>query len=97
MTEFDNPYYDGLLDDPVEDPQDVVDSESDTDNEPLIPDQESDDNESDTGTGDGDESDNGNQDNADDDVITSYLKSFGIKDPTKIVFETEDGETEEKD
>lgn len=97
MAEFDNPYYDGLLDDPVEDPQDVVDSEPDTDNEPLIPDQEPDGNESDTGTGDGDGSDNGNKINADDDVMTSYLKSFGIKDPTKIVFETEDGETEEKD
>jgi len=91
MAELDS-YYDSLLDDPVDNPQDTVqEPEVDpADNEPLIPDQ--DDPDPDSGA------DSGNPDNQpDEDVIVSYLKSRGIEDPTKIKFETDEGEEEEKD
>ena len=95
--EFNDSYYESLLDDPVDpNPQDVTDPNPD--NEPLIPDPDPDpDNNGGDGTGDSGDGGNGNDNTGDEDVLTSYLKSFGIEDPTKITFETEDGGTEEKD
>jgi len=92
MAELNDAYYDSLLDDPVEDNQeDVVEQEQDNvDFEPMIPEQE--DNEEHNN-----DTSNNNESNEDEDVLTSYLKSYGIKDPSKIAFENEDGETEEKD
>lgn len=90
-------YYDSLLDDPAEG-EDVVDpvnepaGEDPADDIPLIPEQDDDPSNSEGGDGDG----NGEGDD-NDDLLTSYLKSRGIKDPTKIQFETDEGETEERD
>ena len=94
MADLNDAYYDSLLDDPVEDPQNTVDEpEVDpADNEPLIPDQDDD-----TNTGNPDDNPDNTGDTSDDDVLTSYLKSRGIADPTKIKFETDEGEEEEKD
>lgn len=90
--EFNDSYYDSLLDDSVQDPQEeVVDSEETVvEEEPLLPEQnESEEEESTT--------ENNETTDSEDDVITSYLKSRGISDPTKIKFETDDGGEEEKD
>ena len=96
MAEFNDSYYDSLLDDPVDDGQQIVeDPEVDpSDLEPLIPDQEDEPGDGSDG-GNGSEGGDGNE--TEDDVLTSYLKSYGIKDPTKIAFENEEGEVEEKD
>lgn len=95
MAELDS-YYDSLLDDPVENPQDTVqEPEVDpADNEPLIPDQ---DNPNPDPNADPN-ADSGDPDNQpEEDVIVSYLKFRGIEDPTKIKFETDEGGEEEKD
>lgn len=89
--------FNGLLDDPIDEPDFVEDTDP-TDDEPLIPDQPSDSvnqqtNNDDTSTSN---DDNDTSDN-DEDVITSYLKSRGIVDPTKLQFENEDGEISEVD
>ena len=95
-------YYDSLLDDPVDTQEDnntVQEPEDDRDYyDPakLIDDNEPDNNDHDTNEEDLDlDSDKNTED--DDDAITSYLKSKGIADPKKIKFETEDGETEDRD
>jgi len=89
--EFNDSYYDSLLDDDVKQ-EPIVEPEPDsTDDIPLVPDQDFDPN---------DPNDPNNGDNHtpdDEDVIISYLKSTGISDPTKIKFETDEGETEERD
>ena len=93
MAEFNDSYYDSLLDDPVEEQPTGEEPEVDpADLEPLIPDQ---DENSDGDGGDGSEGGDGQE--TEDDVLTSYLKSYGIKDPTKIAFENDEGEVEEKD
>ena len=79
-----------LLDDPIEEPAHVEEQDP-VDSEPWIPDQESD---SDSNTQqDGNEL----QDSKDDDVLTSYLKSYGIVDPKKIQFENDEGGVDEVD
>ena len=93
QMEFNDSYYDSLLDEPTDSQEEVVvEPEHDpADDEPLIPDQESD-------TGDGnDPGAEGGGNDPEEDVLTSYLKSRGISDPTKIKFETEEGGEEEKD
>lgn len=95
-------YYDSLLDDPVDTQEDnntVQEPEEDRDYyDPakLIDDNEPDNNDHDTNEGDPDPDQDKNTED-DDDAITSYLKSKGIADPKKIKFETEDGETEDRD
>ena len=91
--EFNDSYYDSLLDDPVDPQKPITEPEpSPADSEPLIPDQPEDNN-----PPADPEQDPSNPPADDEDVITSYLKSRGIADPTKIQFETEEGESEEKD
>lgn len=93
MAELNDAYYDSLLDDPVDNNEPDVEPEVDpADNEPFIPDQEGDNSSNDDTDGEGGD---GSED--DEDVLTSYLKSRGIADPTKIKFETDEGGEEEKD
>lgn len=88
--EFNDSYYDSLLDDEVQEDA-VVEPEPDpSDLEPLIPDQ-------DDTVDDPADPNNPEPDSGDEDVMTSYLKSRGITDPTKIQFENDEGETEERD
>lgn len=82
-----NDYYDSLLEDPVEEtlveePEVVVD-------EPILPDQDSDTKPA--------EEPNNEPSQQEDDLLTSYLKGYGIEDPSKIQFENENGEIEEVD
>ena len=91
MPDLNDAYYDSLLDDPVDNQNDDSNFEPEvdpSDNEPLVPDQP--DSLNDTNS-------NPDQNTGDEDVMTSYLKTRGIVDPTKIQFETEDGNTEERD
>lgn len=83
----------GLLDDPVDEPEVVEEPTDPADDIPLIPDQPSDDNPSAT---DDDTSDSDDT-KENDDVLISYLKSRGITDPTKLQYENDEGEIEEKD
>ena len=81
-------YYESLLDDPVD-----VQTQSEPDpveDEPLIPDLDNSDSDSDN-------NESNSENEPEEDVITSYLKSRGIEDVTKIKFENEDGETEDRD
>lgn len=87
----------GLLDDPVEEPEVVEEPVDPTDEIPLIPDQPSDDNPPVTNDGEQPDPDENNNNNDDDDVLTSYLKSRGIKDPTKLQFENDEGGIDERD
>lgn len=95
--EVNDNYYDSLLDDPVDTQETVTEPEPEPDYydpESLIDnnDQDSD------NTPDPDEKDpDENKTNEEEDALTSYLKSRGIADPTKIQFENEEGEIEEKD
>jgi hypothetical protein len=94
---FNDNYYDSLLDDPIENQEPVNEPEPDPrDNEPLLPDQDEPDNANDN-TGDDNNNDNGGDNQPEEDVITQYLKSRGIEDPTKIKFENDEGETEDRD
>ena len=82
-----NDYYDSLLEDPVEEtpteePEAVVE-------EPILPDQGSDTKP--------DEEPTNEPPQQEDDLLTSYLKGYGIEDPAKIQFENENGEIEEVD
>jgi len=93
--EFNDNYYDSLLDDPIETQDPVNEPEPDPrDDEPMIPDQDEPD-KGDDNTGD--DNNNGEDNQPEEDVITSYLKSRGIEDPTKIKFENDEGETEDRD
>ena len=88
--EIKNDYYESLLDDPVEAQEEQIEDQI-TEDEPLLPDQPSD---------NGDEpepQEPQNNEDQEDDLITSYLKSKGITDPTKIQFENEEGGIDEVD
>lgn len=84
--DIENAYYESLLDDPV-DPVVEEPIEETVVEEPILPDQP--------------ESDEQNPDaqpnDAEDDLVTSYLKSHGIGDPTKIQFENDEGGIDEVD
>lgn len=92
--EIKNDYYESLLDDPVETQEESIE-EPVNEEEPLLPEQPSDEptNEP-NNSGSGSES---NNQELEDDLISSYLKSQGIADPTKIQFENEDGGIDEVD
>ena len=84
--DIENNYYESLLDDPVESQEEAV-VEEPTVEEPILPDQP-----------DSDEPDPANPPaETDDDLITSYLKSHGIEDPSKIQFENDEGGIDEVD
>ena len=86
---FEQINYDSLLDDDNLQEEDVIEEEVDPSDEiPMIPDQQS------TSS---DENSEESEENEDEDVLTSYLKSYGISDPTKIQFEGDDGELSEVD
>ena len=72
--EINNDYYDDLLEEPTAEELENQPEELEIDNEPLIPDQ------------DDDEIDNDNKEpeNQEDDLVTSYLKAYGIEDPSKF-------------
>ena len=88
--EIKNDYYESLLDDPQDIQEEPVD-EIVTEDEPLLPDQPSDD-------GSGSKTEEPVEEPVvEDDLITSYLKSRGITDPTKIQFENDEGGIDEVD
>jgi hypothetical protein len=90
--EIKNDYYESLLDDPVESQEEQIEEPEVDETEPLLPEQPSD-----TG-GDSTEPQNpDNQPEAEDDLVTTYLKSYGISDPTKIQFENDEGGIDEVD
>lgn len=99
--EVNDNYYDSLLDDPVDNSNGTGEFEEvdPNDNIPMIPDQDDSENPDNTGNGEGDGDGNGEGEGnqPEDDLITSYLKSRGIEDPSKIKFETDEGETEDRD
>ena len=82
-----NDYYDSLLEDPVE--ETTTEEPEVVTEEPILPDQDSD-------TKPGEEPVN-EPPQQEDDLLTSYLKGYGIEDPAKIQFENENGEIEEVD
>lgn len=82
-----NDYYDSLLEDPVEETP-TEESEAVVE-EPILPDQDSD--------AKPDEEPTNEPPQQEDDLLTSYLKGYGIEDPAKIQFENENGEIEEVD
>lgn len=92
--EITNDYYESLLDDPKdlqEESTEDVNQEID-DEEPLLPDQPSDNESSDDNNTPPEE-----PEKPEDDIITSYLKLNGIADPTKIQFENDEGGIDEVD
>lgn len=93
--EINNDYYESLLDDPKDiQEEQVEDLDNDSaDEEPLLPEQPSD------NDGESENEENGSEQNndSDDDIITSYLKLNGIADPTKIQFENDEGGIDEVD
>lgn len=94
--EITNNYYESLLEDP-KDPQEEPIEEQVIEDEPLLPEQPSDNNE-DNASGQEQSNDESNKnDDLNEDIITSYLKSNGIDDPKKIQFENENGDIEEVD
>ncbi len=93
-----NNYYDSLLDDPVTPPAQEPDPTDNHNDEPFLPAQPSDLNEPDPNNDPNNDPDNPDPSKeAEDDLITSYLKSQGITDPTKIKFTNDDGSIEEID
>lgn len=93
--EIKNDYYESLLEDPIETQEDPIE-EPVIEEEPLLPEQPSDE----TGKepeGSGSGAGSNDQEPEEDDLISSYLKSQGITDPTKIQFENEDGGIDEVD
>ena len=86
--EIQNDYYESLLDDPIENKETPVEEQV-VEDEPLLPEQPSD-----TGTT---ETETEETQPVEDDLITSYLKSKGISDPTKIQFENDEGGIDEVD
>lgn len=88
MTEFNS--FDSLLDDPVEEPA-VEPAQEDS--EPLIPDSPSDVPNPDSAA----ESTSAESSDIEDDLLTSYLKGYGIEDPKKIQFENDEGGIDEVD
>ena len=90
--EINNDYYESLLDDPVESQQEQIEEPEVEESEPLLPEQPSDLNQPTQETQNSE-----TQSDVDDDLITSYLKSRGITDPTKIQFENDEGGIDEVD
>ena len=91
-----NDYYESLLEDPVEESQ-VESVESDVeinDEEPLLPDQPSD---NPNGVEENQATESEQNAEPEEDLLTTYLKGYGIKDPTKIQFENEEGGIDEVD
>lgn len=93
IMEITNDYYESLLDDPVDNKEEQIDDVNiESDEEPILPEQPSDNNES----SEPEPSKEGTSD-VEDDVLTAYLKSNGIADPTKIQFENDEGGIDEVD
>ena len=89
IMEIQNEYYESLLDDPIEQEESKVENQVNED-EPLLPEQPSDNVSTETDTTEETQP-------VEDDLITSYLKSKGISDPTKIQFENDEGGIDEVD
>ena len=88
--EITNDYYESLLEDPIDQPTEEIEPEVEDVKEPLLPDQPSD-------TGEESKESSNEDVQQDDDLITSYLKGYGIADPTKIQFENDEGGIDEVD
>lgn len=88
--EITNDYYESLLEDPVESTEEQIEDQI-VEDAPLLPDQPSDTNEEST------EEPEVEKQEVEDDLVTSYLKAYGVSDPTKIQFENEDGGIDEVD
>lgn len=87
--EITNDYYESLLEDPKDTQEEPIE-EPVVEDEPLLPEQPSDDvNTTEEPTEE--------VVDAEDDLLTSYLKSYGISDPTKIQFENDEGGVDEVD
>ena len=89
--EIKNDYYESLLDDPVDTQEEPIEEPKIEEDEPLLPDQPSDE------SNDVQTEESVEEPVVEDDLITSYLKSKGITDPTKIQFENEEGGIDEVD
>ena len=88
--EITNDYYESLLEDPKDTQEEPIE-EPVVEDEPLLPEQPSDD------VNDSPEEPENKEVQTEDDLLTSYLKSYGISDPTKIQFENEEGGIDEVD
>ena len=88
--EITNDYYESLLEDPTDQQIETVEPEVEETVEPLLPDQPSD-------TETNEESQDTVVQNEDEDLLTSYLKTYGITDPSKIQFENDEGGIDEVD
>ena len=93
-----NASFDSYLDDTPSYREDVY-QETEEEEIPMLPDQPSD-------TENAEEKDTNNEDTTDinketsndnDDALTSYLKAYGVSDPSKMKFENEDGTVDEVD
>ena len=84
-------YYDSLLDDPVDDQNQTTEEVIEDNDEPLLPDQPSDEPATEEPTVEE------TTEPVEDDLVTTYLKSKGISDPTKIQFENDEGGIDEVD
>ena len=93
--EINDSYYESLLDDPVDNQETQVEQEPEQDY--YNPDSLIDDNSDDTSNPEEETEPAQETESGEDDALTSYLKSRGIADPTKIQFENDEGEIEEKD
>jgi hypothetical protein len=88
--EIKNDYYESLLEDPIESQEEQIEEEQ-VEDIPILPDQPSD-----TESSEEENNNNSNEESiVDDDLVTSYLKSYGISDPTKIQFENDEGGIDE--
>ena len=93
IMEITNDYYESLLEDPVDNKEEQTEeNDVETTEEPILPEQPSDNNES----SEQESSEEGTSD-VEDDLLTAYLKSNGIADPTKIQFENDEGGIDEVD
>lgn len=93
-----NNYYDSLLDDPVDvTNQDPATTDPDDNVEPFLPAQPSDEDDPNNNQPDNPDNPDNPDQPSEDDLITSYLKSRGIVDPSKIKFENDEGAVEEID
>ena len=89
--EITNDYYESLLEDPKDTQEEPIE-EPVVEDEPLLPEQPSDEN-----AASSEQEPVNNEDVTEDDLLTSYLKSYGISDPTKIQFENDEGGVDEVD
>ena len=87
--EITNDYYESLLEDPKDTQEEPIE-EPVVEEEPLLPEQPSD-------TEAPAEEPTDEPKEVEDDLLTSYLKTYGINDPTKIQFENEEGGIDEVD